>query len=141
MKVTVTDKKLVQIVREELKNHHLKEGKRILREGAGDKSGRAISPWDEDTSELKQFSKSKSGRNVERAGNKIRSAGEAIYDEIPNQTGQMSKALFKIADFVMSVGDSLSELGSTDDDISATEALPTVSDLRQLIKAIQRLEK
>ena len=93
------------------------------------------------TSEMRQFTGSRSGKKVMQQGNKIRSAASAIRDVAEDQTGSMREALHQIAEFVGKVGNSLSGLNELDEGDTATSLLPTVQELKRLGKSIQKLEK
>ena len=62
---------------------------------------------DEPTSEMKQFSSSKSGKKVIRAGEKIKNAGKSIHELALDQTGAMRNTLGNISEFVYKVGEAL----------------------------------
>jgi hypothetical protein len=96
---------------------------------------------EERVSEMREFSRSRSGRKVMNAGSKIKSAAGVISEVSKDQTGAMARTLRNISEFVEKVGTSLSEIGMLQEGESATERLPTVKELKQLHKDIQRLEK
>ena len=99
------------------------------------------SKGDKRVSEMKEFSKSKSGKRVMQAGMKIKSASGAIREVAEDQTGSMRSTLSRIAEFVTKLGESLSGLDSLSEGSSMTETLPTLAELKQLRKDIERLEK
>ena len=105
----------------------------IINEGSKDEEERV--------SEMRQFSESRSGKKVMAAGNKITSAGNAIYEIAVDQTGGMRQTLERVSEFVGKLGESLSGLNSLDEEVSVTDTLPTVNEFKQIIKDIQRLEK
>lgn len=92
-------------------------------------------------SEIKEFSKSKSGKRVIQAGTKMKSCSSEIREVASDQTGSMRSALNRIAEFVDKIGSSLEGLDSITEGTSVTENFPTVSELKQLVKDLQRLEK
>jgi len=92
-------------------------------------------------SEMREFSRSKSGKRVESAGRKILAAGSTISEVAGDQTGKMRETLHRVSEFVQKVGSSLGGLGTLEEGYSVTEGLPTVQELKQLIKDIQVLEK
>ena len=67
---------------------------------------------EEPTSEMQQFSSSKSGKKVINAGNKIKSAGKSIHELALDQTGRMRETLGNISEFVYKVGNALSEINN-----------------------------
>ena len=92
-------------------------------------------------SEMREFSRSKSGKKVESAGRKILAAGSTIGQVAEDQTGKMRETLHRVSEFVQKVGASLGGLGTLEEGYSVTENLPSVQELKQLIKDIQKLEK
>jgi len=96
---------------------------------------------DKRESELKEFSKSKSGKRVMIAGQKISGASGAIREVAEDQTGSMRGALNRISEFVNKLGESLSGLSNLSEGSSMTETLPTLAELKQLRKDIEKLEK
>ena len=97
---------------------------------------------DEPTSEMKQFSESKSGKKVINAGNKIKSAGKSIHELSMDQTGNMRRTLGNISEFVYKVGEALAGIDTLEEDEgSVADRLPTVNELKKLYKEIQKLEK
>ena len=95
-------------------------------------------------SELREFSKSRSGKKVSQAGSRIKSAANVITEVADDQTGKMRETLYSISEFVEKLGVSLSSLGGgqvLQEGESASDILPTVSELKHLIKAIKTLEK
>ena len=91
--------------------------------------------------EMREFSRSKSGKKVMQAGNKISSAASSIYEIAEDQTGKMGETLRRISEFVGKLGDSLSGLDTLEEGVSVSETLPSISELKQLHKDIQKLEK
>ena len=96
---------------------------------------------EERESEMREFSRSRSGKKVMQAGTKISSAAGTISEVAEDQTGSMRKTLYDISEFVEKLGSSLSEIGMLEEGMSATGGLPTVQELRQLHKNIQKLER
>jgi hypothetical protein len=95
-------------------------------------------------SELREFSKSRSGKKVAQAGSRIRSAAGVISEVAGDQTGKMRETLYSISEFVEKLGGALSNVGggqSLQEGESASDSLPTVSELKSLMKAIKSLEK
>jgi hypothetical protein len=92
-------------------------------------------------SEIKEFSKTKSGKRVIQAGAKMKSCSSEIREVADDQTGSMRSALNRIAEFVDKIGSSLSGLDSVTEGTSVTENFPTVSELKQIVKDIKRLEE
>jgi len=119
-----------KVTSRELKKIILEERRRVLKELA-----------DGDESEMREFARTRGGKKFADAGGKIMSAGRSIYDIAGDQTGNMGKALYRISEFVSKLGDSLSSINELDEGVSVTMGLPTISELRQLHKDIQRLEK
>jgi hypothetical protein len=91
-------------------------------------------------SELKQFAGSKGGKRFTQAGSKILSAGNSIRELANEQTGTMRETLYNVSEFVEKLGESLRGINELDEDISAGDGLPTISELKSLIKAIKKLE-
>ena len=102
---------------------------------------KALLESEERESEMREFSRSRSGKKVMQAGSKIRSAAGVISEVAEDQTGSMRKTLYGISEFVEKLGSSLSEIGMLEEGSSATSSLPTIQELRQLHKNIQKLEK
>jgi len=96
---------------------------------------------DEPTSEMQQFSNSKSGKKVMTAGNKIKSAGKSIYDIAEDQTGAMRNTLVNVSEFVYKVGNALSEINNLEEGVNVADMLPTTQELKRLYKEIQKIEK
>jgi len=96
---------------------------------------------EERESEMREFSRSRSGKKMSQAGNKISSAGSAIFGIAEDQTGNMSRTLYTIAEFIGKLGDALSGLNSLEEGSQMSETLPTVGEFRKLVKEIARLEK
>ena len=92
-------------------------------------------------SEMREFSGSRGGKRVMSEGRKIRASGESIRGISEEHTGAMRRTLGSIAEFVEKLGSSLSEIGMIEEGMTATGGLPTVQELRQLHKNIQKLEK
>ena len=92
-------------------------------------------------SEMLEFSKSRSGKKVMAAGNKIISASKVISNIADDQTGRMRETLYNISEFVSKLGSSLSGIGMLNENESAADTLPTVAELKKLQKNIKRLEK
>jgi hypothetical protein len=92
-------------------------------------------------SEMSEFGRSRSGKKVRQAGNKIASAASIIHQVSEDQTGMMAETLRKISEFTTKFGESLGSVGSIQEGSSITEGMPTVQELKEVIKAVQRLEK
>ena len=92
-------------------------------------------------SEMREFSGSKSGKKVMQAGNKINSAASVIYDVAEDQTGKMRETLHRISEFVGKLGGSLAGLDTLGEGTGISDTLPTIAELKQLHKDIQKLEK
>ena len=92
-------------------------------------------------SELKQFASSRGGKKFSQAGSKIRTAGTSIRELADNQTGSMRETLYNVSEFVEKLGHSISSINELDEDASTESTLPTVSELKKLIKSIKRLEQ
>ena len=115
----------------------IRELKQIIKE----EKQKALLENEERESEMKQFSRSKSGKKVASTGDKVITAARTVSEVAEDQTGSMRNALYSISNFVEKIGLSLSYLGNVDDDVSATASLPTAKELKHLHKIIQRLEK
>jgi len=105
------------------------------------KKERMLFENEERESEMREFSRSRSGKKVMQAGTKIRSAAGTISEIAEDQTGSMRKTLNDISEFVEKLGSSLSEIGMLEEGMSASAGLPTIQELRALHKNIQKLEK
>jgi len=92
-------------------------------------------------SEMAEFGKSRSGKKVRQAGSRITSAASIIYEVANDQTGNMAETLRKISEFTNKLGESLGGLGQIQEGSSITEGMPTVQELKAVLKEIQRLEK
>jgi len=95
-------------------------------------------------SELREFAKSRSGKKIAQAGSRIKSASNVITEVADDQTGRMRETLYDISEFVEKLGSSLSSVGGgqvLQEGESASDALPTISELKKLIRAIKTLEK
>jgi len=120
----------MKITRSQLRRLINEERQRILREAENKKM-----------SEMREFSQSKSGKKVASAGGKISSAANVISEVADDQTGKMRETLYNVSEFVGKVGESLSGIGYIQEGGSATDNLPSVQELKQLHRDIQRLEK
>jgi hypothetical protein len=96
---------------------------------------------DEPTSEISQLTTSKAGRQIVKEGKRIMSAGKAINECAYGQTGAMRSGLANISEFVYKVGKALSSIDSLKEGESVASKLPSIQELKQLHKEIQRLEK
>ena len=96
---------------------------------------------DEPGSEMRQFSSSNPGKKVVKAGEKIKSAGKTINDLAYEQTGKARATLSHIAEFTYKLGEALATINEIEEGSSVSEKLPTIAELKQLHKEIQRLEK
>ena len=92
-------------------------------------------------SEIKEFSKTDSGKRVIQEGAKMSACASKIREVSEGQTGSMRSALGRIAEFVDKIGTSLSGLDSMTEGSSVTDNFPTVSELKQLVKDIKKLEE
>ena len=92
-------------------------------------------------SEIKEFAASRGGKKFANAGNKIASAGASIRELAMNQTGNMRETLYNVSEFVEKLGGSISGINDLEEDVSTESTLPTVSELKKLIKSIKKLEK
>ena len=93
------------------------------------------------TSELKQFSASRSGRKVESAGKKITGAARAIYEVHEDQTGYMRESLGKLSEFLGKIGNTLGNLSMIEEGKSINEGLPTIQEYKEVQKMLERLQK
>jgi len=91
--------------------------------------------------EMNEFSTSNPGKKVIKEGKRIMGAGKAINAIAHEQTGRMRETLNKISEFVWKTGLALSEIDSLKENESVANKLPSVTELKQLHKEIQRLEK
>ena len=96
---------------------------------------------DDPGSEMRQFSNSNPGKKVIKAGNKIMSAGKAINALAYDQTGKMRHALGNVSEFVYKLGEALSSINSLEEGETVESKLPTVQELKQLKKELQKLEQ
>jgi hypothetical protein len=96
---------------------------------------------EEPTSEMQQFSESKSGQKVIKAGEKIKGAGKSIHELALDQTGRMRETLGNVSKFVYKVGNALSEINNLEEGTNVADMLPTTQELKKLYKEIQNLEK
>jgi len=92
-------------------------------------------------SEIKQFSRTRSGKNVRREGTRIKAAGESIAKEIDQQTGRMQETVRIISEFVTDVGEALEGIGMLNEGDMSSDKLPSSADLKRLYKEIQKLER
>jgi|6_EtaG_2_1085325.scaffolds.fasta_scaffold00433_32 hypothetical protein len=92
-------------------------------------------------SEMAEFSETKGGKAFMSAGAKIKSAGRVIRETGLGQTGNSRSTLEAVAGFVESLGAALEGINSLNEEESTSENLPTVAEFKQMIKAVQRLEK
>jgi hypothetical protein len=95
----------------------------------------------EPASEINEFFASGPGKKVMKEGNRIMAAGKSINSIAHEQTGAMRRGLANISEFVYKVGSALSSIDSLEENESITSRLPTVAELKQLHKEIQKLEK
>ena len=96
---------------------------------------------DEPRSEMSEFSASNPGKKVMKEGKRIMTAGKAINSLAYEQTGRMRNSLANISEFVYKVGEALSSIDTLEEGESVSGKLPTISELKQLHKEIQKLEK
>ena len=66
---------------------------------------------------------------------------KVVSDVAEDQTGKMRETLHRISEFVGKLGGSLSELNTLEEGTSIADTLPTITELKQLHKDIQKLEK
>jgi len=92
-------------------------------------------------SELTEFINSRGGKKFLQAGRKIESAGTSIRDLGHDHTGIMRETLYNVSEFVEKLGHSIGSVNELDEDSSTESTLPTVAELKKLIKSIKRLEK
>ena len=92
-------------------------------------------------SEMAQFSESKSGKAVKKAGAKIMTAGKSIRDIAADQTGNMRHTLGSLSEFVYKMGSALERMDSLEEGETVAESLPSMQELKKLYKEIQKLEK
>jgi len=93
----------------------------------------------ETMSELQEFSSSKGGRKLKQSGSKIMAAANGIRELGDGQTGKMRRALHDISEFVGKLGRSLSEIDNLDEGEDSENSLPTISELKRMIKAIKSI--
>ena len=93
------------------------------------------------SSEMNEFASSGPGKKVMKEGKRIMGAGKAINAIAYEQTGHMRKVLERISQFVYKTGKTLSEMDSLKEGDSVSNKLPSVNELKQLHKEIQKLEK
>ena len=91
-------------------------------------------------SELKEFAGSKGGSRFAREGSKIRASGDAIRGLADEQTGTMRETLYNISEFVEKLGYSIEGVNNLDEDSTTESSLPTIAELKKLIKSIKKLE-
>ena len=92
-------------------------------------------------SEMREFSQSRSGKKVMKAGTQIRRVAGSIREISEDQTGDMGRTLSNISEFVGKLGSTLENLGILNENESVVDGLPTISELKQLQKDIQKLER
>ena len=92
-------------------------------------------------SEMSQFSGSKSGKAVKKAGAKIMTAGKQIRDIAEDQTGRMRETLGSLSEFVYKMGSALERMDHLEEGETVAENLPTAQELKKLYKEIVSLEK
>ena len=96
---------------------------------------------DDPTSEMTELTSSKAGKQIIKEGKRIMAAGKSINECAYGQTGAMRRGLANISEFVYKVGNALSSIDSLKENESVSSKLPTIQELKQLHKEIQRLEK
>ena len=94
-----------------------------------------------DQSEMNQFYEGSSGKKMIQAGNAIKKAAAQINDLGHNQTGHARRTMGSLANFAYKLGEAIASVKDLDEGASMTEAMPTVTELKKLIKEIQKLEK
>ena len=96
---------------------------------------------DDPTSEMAELTAGKAGKQIIKEGKRIMAAGKSINECAYGQTGAMRRGLANISEFVYKVGNALSSIDSLKENESVSSKLPTIQELKQLHKEIQRLEK
>tara|TARA_Y100000310_G_scaffold34067_1_gene32174 strand:- start:534 stop:866 length:333 start_codon:yes stop_codon:yes gene_type:complete len=91
-------------------------------------------------SEMAEFGGSRSGGKVRQAGQRVSSAAGAIAEVAKDQTGSMARALENISEFVGKMGETLSSVGVLEEGESLTSRMPTANELKNVTKAIKKLE-
>ena len=120
----------------------MKISKSKLRRIINEESLRALNESDSKRkSEMKQFVESRGGRKMEGAGRKISSAASVISELAGDHTGNMRETLYRISEFVEKVGASLSGMNMLQEGESAADQLPSVKELKQIERAIRKLEQ
>lgn len=92
-------------------------------------------------SEMREFAETRGGKNVMAAGSKIMNAGNTIREAAMHQTGAMKKTVETVANFVETLGGALQSINSLNEDESASSRLPTVNEFKQMVKAIERIDR
>jgi hypothetical protein len=92
-------------------------------------------------SEMSQFSESKSGKAVKKAGAKIMTAGKSIRGIAEDQTGKMRETLGHLSEFVFKMGSALERMDRLEEGETVAENLPSIQELKKLYKEIVSLEK
>ena len=92
-------------------------------------------------SEMEQFAKSKSGKQVMKTAETIKRAGKTMHEIALDQTGDMRNTLGKVSKFVYELGNALSGIDSLEEGESVSSKLPTVQEFKNVLKELQKLEK
>lgn len=122
----------------------MKLNQRQLRRLISHEKNRILKETSERESELRELFRGRGGKKVVQAGDRIRSAGAAIFEVSEDHTGAMKSTLREISEFVGKLGASLSGMGTLDegdDMMTAADTLPTVSELKKLHKSIKKLSQ
>ena len=96
---------------------------------------------EEQGSEMSELTSSKAGKQIVKEGKRIMSAGKSINQCAYGQTGAMRRGLANISEFVYKVGKALASIDELKEGESVSNKLPSVQELKQLHKEIQKLEK
>jgi hypothetical protein len=95
----------------------------------------------EPTSEMAELTAGKAGKQIIKEGKRIMAAGKSINECAYSQTGAMRRGIEKLSEFVYKVGNTLASIDELKENESVSSKLPTIKELKQLHKEIQRLEK
>ena len=93
----------------------------------------------ETMTELQEFSESKGGKAFVKEGEKIMSSGKKIYEIGSNHTGTARKTIHRVAKFIHEMGSVLSGINDINENESVTDKFPSVSEYKNLIKAMKKL--
>jgi len=95
----------------------------------------------EPTSEMAELTAGKAGKQIIKEGKRIMAAGKSINECAYSQTGAMRRGIAYLSEFVYKVGNALSSIDSLKENESVSSKLPSMQELKQLHKEIQKLEK